>query len=116
MADRIISRWHRNSIETTTAIPVSFAGSNITYDFSTAAGQAFGSNQKLIGGKYLIYAGDLNQDGIVDSGDMMGVDNGSSNFLTGYIVIDANGDGLIDSGDMIVVDNNASTFIGSVTP
>ncbi|MBK7214011.1 MAG: M28 family peptidase [Bacteroidales bacterium] len=107
---------HRNSIETTTAVPVSFAGSNITYDFSTAAGQAFGSNQKLIGGKYLIYAGDLNQDGIVDSGDMMGVDNGSSNFLTGYIVIDANGDGLIDSGDMIVVDNNASTFVGAVTP
>jgi hypothetical protein len=38
------------------------------------------------------------------------VDNLSSNFAAGYLYEDANGDGLIDSGDMIMVENNARTL------
>ncbi|MBK7031172.1 MAG: hypothetical protein IPH45_19085 [Bacteroidales bacterium] len=107
---------HRNSIETTSAAPVSFTGSTISYNFSSAATQAFGSNLKLVSGKYLVYTGDVNQDGIVDSGDMINIDNDASTFATGYIATDANGDGLIDSGDMIMIDNNAGTFISAITP
>jgi len=29
---------------------------------------------------------------------------------------DVSQDGIVDSGDMILMDNNSSTFVGSVTP
>lgn len=107
---------HRNSINTWSANPVSFSNSLITYNFCDAPSKAYGSNMVLKSGKYCIYGGDVNQDGIVDSGDMIPIDNLSSNFGTGYLEEDANGDGLIDSGDMILVDNNAAGFIGSAGP
>jgi hypothetical protein len=44
------------------------------------------------------------------------VDNQSSFFGTGYISEDANGDGLIDSGDMILIENNTNNFIGRIVP
>jgi len=107
---------HRNSIETWSGVPLSFTGSTITHNYTIAASQAYGNNLKLVSGKFVIYAGDVNQDGIVDSGDMIPVDNGSAIFATGYIPTDINGDGLIDSGDMILLGNNAALFIGRVTP
>jgi hypothetical protein len=107
---------HRNSITTWSASPISFSGSVITYNFCDAQLKAYGGNMVLKSGKYCLYGGDVNQDGIVDSGDMIPIDNLSSNFSTGYLPEDANGDGLIDSGDMIVVDNNAAGFVGVVAP
>jgi len=105
---------HRNSILTSSkATPLS---ASAPFDFSLSASQAFGSNQASMGGVFVIYGGDVNQDGIVDSGDMIPIDNLSSFFTTGYIPEDANGDGLVDSGDMIIVDNNASEFINAIVP
>lgn len=107
---------HRNGIETTTASPVSFTGSSISCNFNSSA-MAYGNNLKQTGdGYWVIYGGDVNQDGIVDSGDMIPVDNLSSSFGNGYLPEDANGDGLIDSGDMILIDNNATGFISRITP
>jgi hypothetical protein len=107
---------HRNSILTVSANPVSFAGSFTAYAFDNGS-KAFGANMLLKGdGTWVIYGGDTNQDGLVDSSDMLSVDNDATNFATGYIANDVNGDGLIDAGDMILLDNNASSFIGSVTP
>jgi PKD repeat protein len=107
---------HRNSIETWSGTPLSFSGTSVNHNFTTAATQAYGSNLKLVSGKYVIFSGDVNQDGIVDSGDMIPVDNASGYFMTGYIPEDTNGDGLIDSGDMIQLDNNSSLFIVKITP
>ncbi len=107
---------HRNSIEIWSAMPVIFSGSTVTYDFRTIAGQSYGGNQKLISGSYVIPGGDCNQDGIIDSGDLIQVDNAAYSFLTGYIPDDINGDGLVDSSDMIIVDNNSMLFVGKVTP
>jgi photosystem II stability/assembly factor-like uncharacterized protein len=107
---------HRNSIETWTANPLSLNDSAINYNFTDAASKSYGANMKLINGKYCIYGGDVNQDGIVDAGDMISVDNLSSTFSMGYIPEDANGDCLIDSGDMILIDNNASSFISTINP
>jgi len=107
---------HRNSIETTTAAPVSFAGSTINYNFN-ALTQAFGNNLLPSGdGRYLIYGGDVDQNGAVDIGDMTPVDNDASNFVTGYLATDVNGDGTIDIGDMTIVDNNGSAFVSAATP
>jgi streptogramin lyase len=107
---------HRNHIETTSAMPVSFSNAIINYDFSNSAFNVYGNNVKPESGKYLIYGGDVNQDGIVDSGDMVPADNLATAFGTGYIPEDANGDGLMDSSDMILIDNNAEAFVGKVVP
>jgi len=109
---------HRNSIETTTAAPVSFAGSTINYSFDAPA-KAYGSNLILMAGPgtwYAIYGGDVNQDGSVDTGDMTPVDNDAAAFVAGYVVTDVNGDGSVDTGDVTIIDNNGAAFVTSVTP
>lgn len=107
---------HRNSIETWSATPVSFAGSVIYYNFCNAAAQAYGNNLKLMNGHFAIFSGDSNQDGLIDSSDLIAVDNDGITFETGYLSTDINGDGLIDSSDMIIIDNNAEAFVSKITP
>lgn len=107
---------HRNSIETTTAAPVSFAGSSISYNFNSPA-QAYGGNLLLmIDGRYVIFGGDVNQDGYIDTGDMSPVDNDAAAFVAGYLATDVNGDGFIDTADMTIIDNNGAAFVSTVTP
>jgi uncharacterized protein (TIGR02145 family) len=114
--DYYITIKHRNSIETTTAVPVSFAPAVINYAFDIPA-KAHGNNlQLMIDSYYAIYGGDVNTDDFVDTGDMTMVDNESNNYSTGYISEDVNGDGQIDTGDMIVIDNNAANYVGGVFP
>jgi hypothetical protein len=111
-----ISIKHRNSLTTSSKNPVSFSSATINYNFDFPS-KAYGNNMLLKpDGRCVIYSGDLNQDGLVDSGDLTGVDNGAATFATGYIAIDSNGDGLIDSGDMTIIDNNSSGFVSSMTP
>jgi len=107
---------HRNSLETTSAAPVSFAGSVIDYAFD-APGTAFGGNLlQMIDGQYVIYGGDVNQDGFVDSGDSTPIDNDQFSFVSGYMVTDVNGDGFVDTGDLTYVDNNQFNFVGAILP
>lgn len=112
-----ITLTHRNSILTVSALPVSFSTQQVSYNFSDAVSKAFGNNLKQSpDGTFLLYGGDVNQDGLVDSGDLIDIDNDVTAFATGYLVTDVNGDGLVDSSDMLVVDNNGSAFISAVTP
>ncbi len=101
---------HRNSIETWSAFPYDFSGQGpFSYDFSIAASQAYGDNQKLMGTVYAIWGGDPTQDGIVDGSDMSVIDNGSQPpILHGYYPEDVNGDGIVDGSDMSMVDNNSA--------
>jgi hypothetical protein len=115
-ASYFIAVKHRNSIETWSKNPVSFAGGNISYDFSTATTQAMGNNLKFMAGKYVIFGGDVNQDGIVDSGDWSLVENDVQNYVSGYVATDDNGDGLVDSGDYTIIDNNTNLYVGKETP
>jgi hypothetical protein len=107
---------HRNSMETWSATPVSFASGNVSYDFSDMATKAYGNNLNYKQGKYLIYTGDVNQDDTIDVNDILDIENAASIFLTGYYSTDVNGDGLIDSADEIITDNNASQSIELVKP
>lgn len=107
---------HRNSIETWSAIPVSYNGSAEQYNFTTSANKAFGNNMKLIDGRYCFYSGDVNQDGTIDTGDQTPVENDASGFTTGYLPTDINGDGSVDIGDMTIIDNNAVNFIETNYP
>jgi len=108
---------HRNSLETTSATPVSFAGTIINQSFGTPA-KVFGGNVGLSAdlGHYLIYAGDVNQDGIINTQDYIGVDSDSYNYVTGYLATDVDGNGTIDTNDYISIDNNNYNHIGVIHP
>jgi hypothetical protein len=107
---------HRNSIATASAAPVSFTGSVINYAFDAPA-KAYGSNLlETADHYYVIYGGDVTQDGSVDSADYTGVDNDVMNFAAGYLSTDVNGDGSIDTGDYTIIDNNNLAFVGAAIP
>jgi hypothetical protein len=109
---------HRNSIQTWSALPYDFSGSGpFSYDFSTAASQAYGDNLKQMpDGNFAIYCGDVDQDGGVGIADMGMVDNQSAAFGTGYLPEDIDGDGSVGVVDMGLIDNNSAMFIGAVFP
>lgn len=107
---------HRNSISTWSSGTNTFSNDAMSYNFTTASSQAFGNNLVNVGGKWSIYTGDSNQDGIVDGSDGSMIDNDASNFATGYLVTDLNYDLIVDGSDGAYVDNNASNFIGVIAP
>jgi endonuclease G len=107
---------HRNSIETWSASVQSFTSNTLSYNFTTATTQAYGSNLILKGSKYCIYSGDVNQDGLVDSRDVGIVDNDNTNYITGYTNTDINGDYTVDSRDLGIVDNNNAGYVSKNVP
>ena len=107
---------HRNSIETTSALPVDFSGAVINYAFDTQA-KAFGNNLGLmLDGYAVIFAGDENQDGLVDGTDLQDIGNLADYAGSGYLPQDINGDGLIDGTDLQSAGNNSDYAIGAVLP
>lgn len=98
---------HRNSIATWSRAGGEVFSGTIVYDFTTGINKAFGNNMKVVNGKASFYAGDVNQDGIVDLNDYSQTDNAAKNYLSGsYLVEDLNWDGFVDVTDMTLCDNN----------
>lgn len=106
---------HRNSIETTSMLPVDFTGAIVSYSFGTQA-SAYGNNLKLIDGFYCIFGGDVNQDGQVEGLDVSEIENGVNAFSTGYLPIDVDGDGSLGISDYSIWENNNNTFVKRVIP
>jgi hypothetical protein len=108
---------HRNSVETWSDIPYPMPlSSTMTYNFTDYQTKSYGSNLTKVGAVWCIYSGDVNGDGIVDSGDLGAVDNDNANYVSGYVVTDVNGDGIVDSGDLGIVDNNNANYVGKIVP
>jgi len=111
---------HRNSIETWSKSPgQSFSADILIYDFTSAVSQAYGNNLSvvdLIPNRFGIYAGDVNQDGIVDATDVSSIDNAAYNFVTGYVLTDLTGDEIVDGTDYAIGDNNAFNFVSVQRP
>ncbi|MBX7041258.1 MAG: hypothetical protein K1X85_00015 [Ignavibacteria bacterium] len=108
---------HRNSVETwSKSGGETFTAGLLNYDFTSSAGQAYGNNMVLVGGKYSFYTGEVNNDGFVDAGDISLIDNDAFNFVTGYVNTDLNGDSSVDGTDLAFADNNAFNFVGVVRP
>ena len=113
---------HRNSIETTSALPVSFSGSVISYAFNVKT-KAYGNNMTFLleddgttTSPPLIFTGDENQDGQIEAGDLNDLSNKAAIFAFGYIKEDVYGDGAIESTDLNITSNNSSDFIRTMTP
>jgi hypothetical protein len=98
-----------NCLETWSATPQTSTGSALNYDFTTAATQAFGSNMQLVGTKWCIISGDINQDGSVDALDRSACWNDRN--LTGPYTSDLNGDGTVDALDRSICWNNRNLSV-----
>jgi len=109
---------HRNGLETwsRTGGDSIKRGNSVSYDFTSAGSQAYGSNQVLIGSKYCVYSGDVFQDGSIELTDLLLTYNSATEFLSGYVVYDVNGDYLVDLDDILTVYNNSSSFVAAVRP
>lgn len=111
-----LSIKHRNHINTWSANPITVNEYSL-YDFTTAASQAYGSNQVQVGpGVWALYSGDITQDGVVDGLDYNDWENDSNNFAGGYFTTDLNGDGIVDGLDFILWETNSNDFVGAVIP
>jgi hypothetical protein len=108
----------RNSIETwsKTGGETWGAATTLTYNFTTSPNKAFGNNMVHKCGRWCIYSGDVNQDGIVDGTDLSLIDNDAANFVQGYVPTDLNCDGIVDGSDAAIADNNAANFVTKITP
>jgi hypothetical protein len=107
---------HRNAVETWSASTVTFVSGAANYNFTSTQTQAYGSNMVLVGSKWCLFNGDVNQDGSVDGTDLGDVDNDNNAFVTGYSSTDLNGDNTVDGSDLGMVDNNNNSFVASVVP
>jgi hypothetical protein len=108
---------HRSAVETWSSSLVTISANGI-YDFTTSAGQAFGSNQSDNGdGTFSIKNGDVNQDGAVDISDLNILDTDFQNGLgSAYLSTDLNGDGAVDITDFNLLDFNFQSGVGVYIP
>jgi hypothetical protein len=111
-----IAVFHRNTVQTWSALPVTFAATT-SYDFTTSATQAFGDNQiEVETGVFAMYTGDLNQDEYVDPFDYGLFEADNLVFAYGYYATDMNGDGFVDPFDYGIFESNNLNFIYSIHP
>lgn len=106
---------HRNSLSTVSAVPVSFAGLTVFYNFGMPA-YVYGGNLKFQNDAYCVFSGDINHDRVIDSTDVDTVAARAASFTKGYVDPDANGDGTVDALDLILADNNSSQGITAKLP
>ena len=120
-----ISAFHRSSIQTWSSSPVSLDGiGSKSYDFTTSASQAFGSNQKDLlgnGTKWGLFSGDIysgaaEQDGYIDFFDLNDIFNRNVFSASGFQKSDLTGDGFVDFFDLNIVFNNNVNSVGMNTP
>ncbi|MHC1776296.1 MAG: LamG-like jellyroll fold domain-containing protein [Lentimicrobium sp.] len=111
---RYIVIKHRNSIETWSQLVQIIP--NSTYNFTDDAAKAYGNNMIMSGDFYLIYGGDVSQDGYVDFLDLIDVYNLNIAGASGYLPTDVTGDGYVDFVDLILVYNNNVNSVGIITP
>jgi uncharacterized protein (TIGR02145 family) len=107
---------HKNTIKTWSATPVAITNGT-TYDFTTAASQAYGNNQiEVAPGVYAIYSGDMNQDGTINEADLPIFTTANTSAAHGYVFSDLNGDGSVDLLDYPIYKNNAAATIVEKRP
>jgi len=107
---------HRNTIQTWSASPVTIS-TTTSYDFTTAASQAYGDNMiEVETGVFAMYTGDMNQDEFVDPYDFSLYIEDNNNFASGYYSTDLNGDGYVDPYDFSIYIENNNNFIMSIHP
>jgi hypothetical protein len=93
-----VAIWHRNHLGIMSAVPLTFGGGLYSYDFTTAASQAYLSGQQNLGGGYFgMYAGDADGNGEVHQDDIdirWSSEAGSSGYFGGDMDMNSQVDNL----------------------
>ncbi len=91
--------WHRNHLAVMSSGALSNSGTTYSWDFTTGAGQAYGTNalKNLGSGVYGMYAGDANSDGDINTTDKTLWGNNAG--TKGYKSTDLNFDVQVDNND-----------------
>ena len=110
----VIKSW--NSVETWSGTPQSFTIDALSYNFTSAGTQAYGSNMVQKGSAWCIFSGDLDQGGYVGVADLSLVANDNASFVSGSTATDINGDGYVGVADLSIVANNNALFVAKVVP
>jgi len=106
-----------NLLQTWSSEPQAVGSSPLSYDFSDAATQAYGSNMReMETGVWAFYSGDINQDETVDNSDSDSLFSDIENSNFGVFVTDLNGDGTVDNSDTDVFYINVANSIYSSHP
>ena len=114
---------HRNALETWSADSITLS-TNISYDFTTADSQSYGSNMiEVETGIWAFYSGDvddgsltLTQDGAIDISDFIPMDTNIQGGVFGYYATDLNGDGITDITDFLFLDPNIQSGVVTSHP
>jgi hypothetical protein len=109
----------RNTLETWSKITQQFAGSILTYNFTSASSQAYGNNMINVDAspvRYAVYSGDVNQNGYIDLTDVIQINNAANTFASGYVVTDLTGNNIVDLTDVLMAYNNATAFVSVIRP
>ena len=107
---------HRNSLVSWSKTAKTFYSNTLTYDFTINSSLTYGNNAVLSGSKYCFYSGDINQDGIIDAGDISAIENDAINSVSGYVKSDITGDNFVDASDLSLVENNVVLGVYVITP
>ncbi|MEO8211023.1 MAG: hypothetical protein ABI840_10710, partial [bacterium] len=86
------------------------------YNFTLSQSKAFGNNQFFKSGKWCIYSGEVNKDGIIDINDLSLIDNDVYNLTSGFVNSDLTGDLVVDITDAAIADNNTFNFVSLLRP
>ena len=101
-----------NMIETWSANPQTIGAAPLSYNFSTAAAQAYGDNlREMEPGIFACYQGDLNQDGALDNSDLDNILPDIDGSAFGILATDLNGDGALDNSDLDNIFNNINNSL-----
>jgi hypothetical protein len=107
----------RNHLETVSAAPILFGEGLVFYDFTEAAEWAYGNNMQHLGeGVWGLFAGDVNQDGIIDLADRELINDAILHQNLGYLPVDLNGDGVPTAADRQKVHEAYLQTIIAITP
>jgi chitinase len=99
---------HRNHLETWSSLPLTVGTTN-TFQFTDAAGKTYGSNAVQLDAQHWgMYAGDIDQDGVIDAFDYLLLDPEVIAGSSGYLASDLNGDQIIDAFDYLLLDPNVT--------
>ncbi len=117
ISDYYITILHRNHLETVSGLPVSFTSQPVIYNFTSAAGQAYGGNMKEVAtGVWAVFAGDVNGDGVLSGADLIDATDQVRLGVSGYRAEDVNGDGVMSGADIIQITDNIRLGVSAAIP
>lgn len=103
-----ITLKHRTHLDITSFEPISFEFDLVECLMTSPFNVYSGNLKQSSDGFWMVFGGDINQDGFVDETDMDECNIAVGAFGTGIVSEDVDCNGVLDAHDLIIIDNNAA--------